>query len=169
MPATFCCFLQLDKMNVFRGIQLRKRSGMTVHPEEVLQNKVVAMYFSASWCPPCRQFTPILKEFYEDLLEKELPFDIVFVSSDKTENDMDRYMKECHGDWLAVPFGHELIKELKKRYHITAIPKVVVITDDGSVVTVLGRKEIVENGPQCYQQWAHAVALARGETSTIFS
>lgn len=153
-------------MNVFAERQLRRKSGVTVYPEEVLQNKVVALYFSAGWCPPCRQFTPILREFYEDLQERDLPFEIVFIPSDKTADDMDQYMKQCHGDWLAVPFGHELIKELKKRYHITAIPKVIVVTDDGEVVTSLGRKEVVENGPECYQQWAHAVAVARGESST---
>ena len=26
---------------------------------------LVLYYFSAHWCPPCRQFTPMLKDFYE--------------------------------------------------------------------------------------------------------
>lgn len=26
-----------------------------------LANKVVAVYFSAGWCPPCQRFTPLLK------------------------------------------------------------------------------------------------------------
>ena len=153
-------------MNVFSGRQLRKRSGVIVYPEEVLQNKVVALYFSASWCPPCRQFTPILKEFYEDLKTNDSPFEIVFISSDKSAEDLDVYMKESHGDWLAVPFGHEIIRELKTRYHITAIPKLVVVDDDGEVVTMTGRREVTDVGPKCFNQWFHVVGVARGEIAT---
>ena len=29
------------------------------------QGAVIGLYFSAHWCPPCRGFTPILKNFYE--------------------------------------------------------------------------------------------------------
>lgn len=154
------------KMNVFSGRQLRKRSGVIVYPEEVLQNKVVALYFSASWCPPCQEFTPILKGFYEELQANDMRFEVIFVSSDKSAEDMDRYMKESHGDWLALSFGNEMIKELKTRYHITLIPKLVVIDDDGEVVTLMGRREVTENGPRCFKQWAHAVGVARGEIAT---
>jgi len=30
---------------------------------KVLDNKIVGIYFSAQWCPPCRHFTPSLVEF----------------------------------------------------------------------------------------------------------
>lgn len=103
---------------------------------------------------------------YNELQEHELPFEIVFVSSDKTASDMETYMKRCHGDWLAVPFGCELIQELKNRYHVTAIPKLIVVTDDGDVVTAMARKEVTETEPKCFTPWAHAVAVARGEVAT---
>ena len=31
--------------------------------------KIVCFYFSAHWCPPCRAFTPMLKDAYEEFLE----------------------------------------------------------------------------------------------------
>jgi thiol-disulfide isomerase/thioredoxin len=37
--------------------------------EEVMKAKVVAFYFSAAWCPPCRGFTPILSKFYDAVNE----------------------------------------------------------------------------------------------------
>merc|ERR1719335_1929874 len=56
-------------------------------PVSVLEGKVVALYFSAHWCPPCRGFTPMLKDFYETIKGKSLPFEIIFVSSDESESE----------------------------------------------------------------------------------
>ncbi|VDN31819.1 unnamed protein product [Gongylonema pulchrum] len=68
-----------------------------------MNKKIVALYFSAHWCPPCRQFTPVLKEFYEEIDNDE--FEIVFVSLDHSENDLKQYLEEAHGDWYHIPFG----------------------------------------------------------------
>ena len=32
--------------------------------------KTVALYFSASWCRPCQQFTPMLTKFYNEMNKK---------------------------------------------------------------------------------------------------
>ena len=73
------------------------------------------------------------------------------------------YMQQVHADWLAVPFRHEVVKDLKKKYHITGIPKFIVVTDDGDVVTNEGRKEVTQVGPPCFTHWSQAVSAARGE------
>ena len=55
-------------MDSLAGATLVKADGATVKAEEVLNNKeLVLFYFSGHWCPPCRRFTPMLKEFYEQL------------------------------------------------------------------------------------------------------
>lgn len=71
---------------------------------------MVAIYFSAHWCPPCRNFTPILKKFYEQAKVDGEAFEIVFVPFDRSEKDVQTYLEESHGDWLYLPFGSAHIK-----------------------------------------------------------
>ena len=51
---------------------------------KVLGNKIVGIYFSAQWCPPCRHFTPSLVEFRD---QNKKDFEVVFVSSDRSSKD----------------------------------------------------------------------------------
>ncbi|MGH0190753.1 UNVERIFIED_CONTAM: hypothetical protein FKN15_050511 [Acipenser sinensis] len=143
-------------VDVFSGRTLLNKDGDSVDPEEALRNKVVGLYFSARWCPPCRDFTPILCDFYTELVEENDPpaqFEIVFISSDKTAEDMVEYMHDLHGDWLALPWSDPYRHELKKKYNITAIPKLVIVKENGEVITDKGRKQIRDQGLACFKNW----------------
>lgn len=103
-------FRRVNMVEVFSGRTLLNKDGDLVDPELALRNKVVGIYFSAGWCPPCRDFTPILCDFYTELVEEGEPpaqFEIVFISSDKTLDDMVEYYHDMHGDWLALPWTDE--------------------------------------------------------------
>ena len=63
------------------GDELTDATGAKV-PVARLEGKLVGLYFSAHWCPPCRRFTPRLVDF-RDRLGKESPLEIVFVSCDR--------------------------------------------------------------------------------------
>ena len=117
-------------MDSLAGQQLLGKDEKVVSADSVLEDKkIIAFYFSAHWCPPCRLFTPILAEFYSDLVTTAgEPFEIVFVSSDKTPEDMMTYMKESHGEWLAVQHATNLAQQLKKKYEISGIPSLIVVT-----------------------------------------
>jgi nucleoredoxin len=52
---------------------------------------VVALYFSASWCPPCKTFSPRLIDFYL-AAAKDNGLEIVYVSSDKTVESFETYV-----------------------------------------------------------------------------
>jgi len=112
---------------------------------ESLLGKVFAFYFSAHWCPPCRGFTPQLAQWYtKDLKSKGL--EIVFVSSDKDEEQFKDYFKEQ--PWLALDFEDRKRKaQLSNLFGVRGIPALVIIDKDGSVITSEGRGA-VSNDPE---------------------
>ena len=53
-------------MDLLKDADMLRFDGSKVKASVALADKkVVAFYFSAHWCPPCRGFTPVLKKFYE--------------------------------------------------------------------------------------------------------
>ncbi|XP_060764404.1 nucleoredoxin-like protein 2 [Neoarius graeffei] len=147
---------------VFAGRVLLNKAGQEVEPEEALRNKVVGLYFSGGWCPPCRDFTPVLCDFYTELVEECEPpaqLEIVFISSDKSAEDMAEYYQHMHGDWLALPWTDQYKHELKKRYNITAVPKLVIVKENGQVITDKGRKQIRDQGLACFRNWLEVAEI----------
>ena len=70
---------------------------------------VIGLYFSAHWCPPCRGFTPMLAEFYKKFTAANPDkLEIVFVSSDRSDEDFKSYYAEM--PWLALPFADRELK-----------------------------------------------------------
>lgn len=68
------------------------------------EGKVIGLYFSAHWCPPCRGFTPKLADFYKKFRDANgEKLEIVFISSDRDENQFQRYFDEM--PWHAIPFN----------------------------------------------------------------
>ena len=49
--------------------------------------------------------------------------------------------------------------ELRTRYHITAIPRLVILKPSGEVITDKGRKQIRERGLACFQNWVEAADI----------
>merc|ERR1712173_27543 len=127
------------KMDSLKGVKLIKADGSTVEADSALAGKdLILFYFSAHWCPPCRGFTPVLKDFYGEVEGLE----IVFVSSDRSPDDMTSYMKESHGDWLGVEHNSQLANDPKQKYGVSGIPFLVVVKADGTLVTKDGRAHV---------------------------
>ena len=135
---------------------------------ESLGGKVVALYFTASWCGPCRRFTPKLVDLYERVRGVSgggSDFEVVLVSWDERQADKEAYAQSHGMRWLALP--HEkrnLADELTLRYDVQFIPTLVVveISEDGKAAKVLstdGRME-VERGDKT--DWLQRVAPPSG-------
>jgi nucleoredoxin len=113
-----------------------------VQPMSSLDGKVLGLYFSAHWCPPCRGFTPKLAEKYKEMMAAGLPFEMIFVSSDKDQGAFDSYFGEQ--PWAALPFEERKLKEeLSTAFDVSGIPSLVIIDKDRTVITKNGRGAIM--------------------------
>ncbi|GIL56515.1 hypothetical protein Vafri_11866 [Volvox africanus] len=114
-------------------------------------NKVIGLYFSAHWCPPCRRFTPQLASTYKRFKDEDpraADWEIIFVSRDRDQASFDEYYSEM--PWLAVPYTEKKIAAgLSKLYHVKGIPTLVLINGEtGAVITTDGREAVSED-PEC--------------------
>ena len=50
---------------------LEKKDGTTVNTKEALAGKIVALYFSSSWCGACLRMTPILHAMHEEAVDED--------------------------------------------------------------------------------------------------
>ncbi|KAH7857457.1 hypothetical protein Vadar_012932 [Vaccinium darrowii] len=113
-----------------------------------LKGKKVGLYFSASWCGPCQRFTPTLVEIYNELLPKG-DFEVVFVSADKDAEEFNGYFSKM--TWLAIPFSDSKTRDrLDKLFKVMGIPYLVILDEDGKVMTGDGVAFIREYGVDAY-------------------
>merc|ERR1712139_535927 len=105
-------------------------------------SKSIGIYFSAHWCPPCRGFTPKLTEFYNDGLKDKMQ--IFFVSSDRDQASFDQYFAKM--PWEALPYEKRDAKKLlSDAFGITGIPTLVVLNNDGTLITKEGRSKVQQD------------------------
>ena len=90
------------------------------------------LYFSAHWCPPCRNFTPKLINFYEVANKTQKQIEIIFVTSDKSEAEFNEYFGSM--PWLSIPFKDEAINNLKESFEIMGIPTFLVFNSEGKLI-----------------------------------
>ncbi|XP_030845401.1 tryparedoxin-like [Strongylocentrotus purpuratus] len=108
--------------------------------------RYVGLYFSAHWCPPCRMFTPTLAEFYKAFTKKnEGKLEIVFVSSDQSQEDFDGYFKDM--PWLSLPYvDRERKGKLGTKFSVEGIPTFIIIdSKTGAIVCSKARDEVMDD------------------------
>lgn len=119
--------------------------------QDVQSAPVVALYFCTNWCPPCRSFTPQLWAVYAEANQFERKLEIVQVTLDKDEVNYSEYAP--HTPWLLIPFKDPRILELKKKYRVTDVPKLIVLNRDGTVATGTGVEDVEREGTGALDKW----------------
>ncbi|KAH9255174.1 hypothetical protein BASA81_006614 [Batrachochytrium salamandrivorans] len=91
------------------------------------QTDVLGLYFSASWCGPCHQFTPQLASTYSQLKAQGKRFEVLFVSSDKSLESFTQYFESM--PWLALDFTTSAMEQsaLSETFKVEGIPSLVLL------------------------------------------
>lgn len=97
-----------------------------VATSKLLDTEVIALFFSAEYCPHCRDYKKILAKAYDNLKSLGKSFEIVFISHDRNQGDYDKHYSDM--DYLALPFSERLKKgKLARRFDVEEIPRLVMI------------------------------------------
>ncbi|GAB9472977.1 Nucleoredoxin [Globisporangium polare] len=141
------------------GEELLTKDGVQPTTKVLADKKLVGIYFSAHWCPPCRGFTPTLSTTYEELKEEHPEVEIVFVSSDRDIAGFDKYYGEM--PFVALPYAeHELKKQLGSKYGVSGIPTLVFLNEHGQIITEDGRSMVVNVQGDVEDLWLQLTARA---------
>ena len=123
--------------------------GNVVSSEEI-EGKYIGLYFSASWCGPCRSFTPKLIKFKE---EHNANFEVILIGSDGSAKAQANYMKKYKMPWLALKNQSDAARGLSQALDVEYIPYLVVLNPDGEVVTKNGKADIARLGLSAFSAW----------------
>lgn len=105
------------------------------HADDFLKARYTVLYFGAGWCSDCREFCPSLVKAYNAQPKGATRFEVLLLTQDKTQKDMEKYMAEEKMKWPALAFDKmATATDLQKYYSNKGIPCLTIIDQKGTVI-----------------------------------
>ena len=110
---------------------------------EELKGKVVLIDFWATWCGPCLAELPNVQEQYK--LYHDKGFEVVGISLDEDRAELEAFLKEKQLPWIQLHQndGSGWGNDNAARYAINGIPACFLIDQEGKVVSLESRGEVL--------------------------
>lgn len=151
LVAVAASFAEEKTKPAFLPGQLEDASGKKMDSAE-LAGKYIGLYFSASWCAPCRAFTPKLREFRDAHVARG--FEVVLVNFDRTNTEKRRYIRDSGMEWPSVPGARrKASNQLAETYRVEGYPTLLILDPDGNLVTDQGVEAILNEADTVFTKW----------------
>lgn len=125
----------MAERSAYRDFEARTPEGKAVRLSDYVEKgKVTLIDFWASWCVPCAQEIPTLKNYYRDFHEKG--FNIVSVSLDTKESAWLNAVRKHNMPWPQISDLKGWKGEITQLYGVAAIPFVVVVDRQGRMAVI---------------------------------
>lgn len=124
-------------LSTYLDDRLVRLSGDVIEPlpPGALAGKAyVALYFSAEWCAPCKKFTPLLVEYYNQVSKERSDFEVVYVSQDRSLEQMTRYMAQAGFRFPAIAWDKVKASKRITNYSGQGIPCLILLDAEGRVL-----------------------------------
>jgi nucleoredoxin len=124
-------------LQFLKGDLIQLHNGALGRADEtaLANKKLIAFYFSAEWCVPCRKFTPQLVDYYKRVAPEHPEFEVVFYSSDRSLFAMEKYMRDQNMPWPAIDFSKLKEKEVLRENAGDGIPSLVLVDASGRMIS----------------------------------
>ncbi|KAJ6361130.1 hypothetical protein OIU78_001716 [Salix suchowensis] len=114
-----------------------------------LVGKAIGLYFGAHWCPPSRAFTTQLIQAYNEIITaNDGCFEIILVSTDRDLKEFNVNLSNM--PWLAIPYEDRTRQDLCRIFNIKEIPALVIIGQDGKIISTDGKAFISLYGAKAF-------------------
>ncbi len=104
-------------------------SGNTVVLSQFLGKKNVLLHFWATWCSPCMEELPILKDLITRFNQEDLQI-ISIASKSANQNDFVKATKKYDMNWINIYNNIDLVN----KYGSYPVPRICVINKEGKTV-----------------------------------
>ena len=134
------------------------QSGQQVSPDALL-GKVICLLYGAGWSPPFLEFLSLFKRFYSELESDHAPLQVIYVSFDRTREEMRELVSHFPASWVSLPHSSSLINYLKLKHSVVVIPRLVVVKDNGELITDKGVRDVRKRVKRCFTSWYNAAKI----------
>lgn len=114
---------------IFEGKEI---SGKEISLKDYIDKKYILIDFWASWCAPCREELPYIKDLYAKY--KDLGFEIVSISRDE---DIEKLKTAISKEGIEIWKHFAVVQNsnaVEKDYFVTGIPHKVLIDKNGIII-----------------------------------